>query len=200
MIEKTSFINIAIFASGAGSNAQNIINHFRNHPVIKIVLIVCNKPTAGVLLIAQKENIPSLLIEKESFFNGDGYAETLINKKINFIILAGFLWKIPPALIKKFSGKIINIHPSLLPAYGGKGMYGNHVHEAVIKAGEKESGITIHYVDELYDHGSIIFQEKCIVEKNDTAEMLAKKIHLLEHNHFPRVIEEVIELKNIVKK
>jgi len=200
MIEKTSFINIAIFASGAGSNAQNIINHFRNHPVIKIVLIVCNKPTAGVLLIAQKENIPSLLIEKENFFNGDGYAETLINKKINFIILAGFLWKIPPALIKKFSGKIINIHPSLLPAYGGKGMYGNYVHEAVIKAGEKESGITIHYVDELYDHGSIIFQEKCIVEKNDTAEMLAKKIHLLEHNHFPRVIEEVIELKNIVKK
>ena len=200
MTGNSSFINIAIFASGAGSNAQNIINHFKNHPFIKTVLIVCNKPNAGVLLIAEKEKIPFLLIEKEIFFKGDAYMGKLLEAKIDFIILAGFLWKIPSLLIKKFSGRIINIHPSLLPKYGGKGMYGNFVHEAVINAKEKESGITIHYVDELYDHGSIIFQEKCVIEKNDNAETLAKKIHLLEQKNFPRIIEKVIESKNIVKR
>jgi phosphoribosylglycinamide formyltransferase 1 len=200
MPENSFFINIAIFASGAGSNAQNIINHFRNHAVIKVVLIVCNKPNAGVLAIAEKENIPFLLIDKEKFFNGDGYTGELVKREIDFIVLAGFLWKVPLTLIRNFTGKIINIHPALLPEYGGKGMYGNHVHEAVIAAREKESGITIHYVDELYDHGSIIFQEKCIIEENDTAEILAKKIHLLEKNHFPAVIEKIIDSQNIVKR
>lgn len=200
MTGNSSTVNIAIFASCAGSNAQNIINHFKNHAFIKTVLIVCNKPNAGVLLIAEKENIPSLLIEKEKFFKGDAYTEELSAAKIDFLILAGFLWKVPSLLIKKFSGRIINIHPSLLPKYGGKGMYGHFVHEAVINAKEKESGITIHYVDELYDHGSIIFQEKCVINENDTAEDVAKKIHLLEQKNFPRIIEEVIDSQNIVKR
>lgn len=183
---------IAIFASGAGSNAQKIIGHFRNHTSIKIALIVCNKPGAGVLSIAEKENIPTLLIEKEKFFRGDSYVPELKERNIDFIVLAGFLWKIPSALTKAYAGKIVNIHPALLPKYGGKGMYGNFVHEAVIASGDKESGITIHYVDEIYDHGKIIFQDKCIVLPTDTAETLAQKIHELEHKNFPLVIEKLL--------
>jgi len=183
---------VAIFASGAGSNAARIIDRFRHHPSIKISLIVCNKPDAGVLGIAAKEHIPSLIIEKEQFFRGDAYVAELQREKISFIVLAGFLWKIPSTLIKAFSGRIINIHPALLPKYGGKGFYGRLVHEAVIAAKEKESGITIHYVDELYDHGQVIFQATCIVEPGDTPDTLAQKIHWLEHEHFPRVIEELL--------
>ncbi|MBS1608405.1 MAG: phosphoribosylglycinamide formyltransferase [Bacteroidetes bacterium] len=183
---------IAIFASGAGSNAQKIIDHFRNHSSIKVALIICNKPGAGVLSIAERENIPALLIEKEKFFRGDSYVPELKEKNIDFIVLAGFLWKIPPALIKAYTGKIINIHPALLPKYGGKGMYGHFVHEAVIASGDKESGITIHYVDEVYDHGKIIFQDKCAVLSTDTAESLAQKIHELEHKNFPVVIETLL--------
>ncbi|HET9057767.1 MAG TPA: formyltransferase family protein, partial [Chitinophagaceae bacterium] len=154
---KPQTTHIAIFASGAGSNAHAIINYFRNSSVVKVALIVSNKPEAGVLKIAEKENIPSLLIEKERFFRGDAYMNELKEKKIDFIVLAGFLWKVPSMLIKVYPHKIVNIHPALLPKYGGKGMYGSRVHEAVIANKEKESGITIHYVDELYDHGSIIF-------------------------------------------
>jgi len=183
---------IAIFASGAGSNAQKIIDHFRQSGHIQISLIVCNKPGAGVLSIASNENIPSILIDKEKFFRGNAYADELKANAIDFIILAGFLWKIPAALIKAYPGKIINIHPALLPKYGGKGMYGNHVHEAVINAKEKESGITIHYVDEHYDHGDAIFQTTCNVLENDTAESLAQRIHLLEHEHYPQVIERIL--------
>jgi formyltetrahydrofolate-dependent phosphoribosylglycinamide formyltransferase len=185
-------INIAIFASGAGSNAKKIIEHFRDHPSIKIALIVCNKPGAGVLSIAAENNIPVLLIEKERFFRGDAYVDELKKHKTTFIVLAGFLWKIPSALIRSFSGKIINIHPALLPSYGGKGMYGHFVHEAVINNKEKQSGISIHYVDELYDHGPIIFQATCPVMENDTTDDLAQRIHELEHQHYPRVIEEVV--------
>jgi formyltetrahydrofolate-dependent phosphoribosylglycinamide formyltransferase len=183
---------IAIFASGAGSNAQEIINHFRDHHSIKIAIIVCNNPEAGVLKIAAKENIPALIIEKERFFRGDAYIKELTEKNIDLIVLAGFLWKIPDSLLKAFPGKIINIHPALLPKYGGKGMYGQAVHEAVIAAKEKESGISIHYVDELYDHGKIIFQAKCPVLENDTAESLAQRIHALEHEHYARIIEEIL--------
>jgi formyltetrahydrofolate-dependent phosphoribosylglycinamide formyltransferase len=183
---------IAIFASGAGSNAQQIINHFRHHPFIRVALIVCNKPGAGVLNIAAKEQIPTLLIEKEKFFRGSGYADELKEKGIDVIILAGFLWKIPVTLLRAWPQRIINIHPALLPAYGGKGMYGMNVHTAVIAAKEKESGITIHYVDEIYDHGEVIFQAKCTVEAQDTPETLAQKIHLLEHLHYPKVIEKWI--------
>ena len=181
--------HLAIFASGAGSNAQKIIDHFRSSATIKVSLIVCNKPGAGVLNIATKENIPVLLIEKEKFFRGNAYTDELKQYEIDLIVLAGFLWKIPSALIKAFPGKIINIHPALLPKYGGKGMYGSHVHEAVISAKEKESGITIHYVDEHYDHGDTIFQAYCAVLENDTPGTLAQRIHALEHEHYPKVIE-----------
>lgn len=184
--------HIAIFASGAGSNAQKIIDHFRDHSSVKISLIVCNKPGAGVLQIAANENIPSIIIEKDQFFRGNAYIDELNSFHIDFIILAGFLWKIPSALIKAYPLKIVNIHPALLPAYGGKGMYGAKVHEAVVTAGEKESGITIHYVDEIYDHGKIIFQAKCDVAPTDTPDTLAQKIHSLEHQHFPIVIEQLL--------
>jgi formyltetrahydrofolate-dependent phosphoribosylglycinamide formyltransferase len=184
--------NIAIFASGAGSNAQKIIDHFRDSDHIKIALIVCNKPGAGVLSIAAKENIPALLIDREKFFRGNGYTDELKENTIGFIVLAGFLWKIPDSLIQAYPRKIINIHPALLPNYGGKGMYGNHVHDAVIAAGEKESGITIHYVDGHYDNGDIIFQARCPVLENDTAATLASRIHQLEHEHYPRVIEKIL--------
>jgi len=187
---------IAIFASGAGSNAARIIEHFRHHPSVKISLIVCNKPGAGVLDIAAKEQIPSLLIEKDRFFRGDAYVPELQERNISFLVLAGFLWKIPPALVQAYKGVIVNIHPALLPKYGGKGMYGQFVHEAVIAAKEKETGITIHYVDELYDHGQVIFQASFEVEATDTPESLARKVHKLEHEHFPGIIEEVVHLQN----
>jgi formyltetrahydrofolate-dependent phosphoribosylglycinamide formyltransferase len=190
--QKPETINIAVFASGAGSNARAIINHFKNSAAVKIALIVSNKPEAGVLKIAEKENIPSLIIEKEKFFRGNAYVDELKEKGIDFIILAGFLWKVPSALIKAYPNKIVNIHPALLPKYGGKGMYGAHVHEAVIANKEPESGITIHYVDELYDHGSIILQAKCDVAENDTPESLAGKIHVLEHKHYPTAIETLL--------
>jgi phosphoribosylglycinamide formyltransferase-1 len=188
----THTINIAVFASGAGSNAQKIIEHFKQSSTIKISLIVCNKPNAGVLSIASTHHIPSLLIEKEKFFNDDIYIKELQKHKINFIVLAGFLWKVPSSLINAYAGKIINIHPALLPKYGGKGMYGIKVHEAVIENKEKESGITIHFVDEQYDHGKTIFQTTCAITENDTPEMLAAKVHALEHEFFAKVIEEVV--------
>jgi formyltetrahydrofolate-dependent phosphoribosylglycinamide formyltransferase len=210
-------INIAIFASGAGSNAQQIINSskpplkLRSFPYqgtpkgeemedIKVVespfqvaLIVCNKPGAGVFQIAQNAGIPTLLIEKERFFNGDNYLPELKKHRIEFIVLAGFLWKMPAPIINAYPKKILNVHPALLPKYGGKGMYGSKVHEAVIAAGENESGITIHYVDELYDHGEIIFQAKCEVSLHDTAETLAQKIHHLEHANYPKVIGDILQ-------
>lgn len=183
---------IAIFASGAGSNAGKIIDYFRSHTNIKVGLIVCNKPGAGVLDIAQKESIPTLLIEKETFFRGSAYIPDLNEKGIDFIVLAGFLWKIPSALVKAYPGKIINIHPALLPKYGGKGMYGHFVHEAVVTAKETETGITIHYVDELYDHGQVIFQERVALTPDDTPATVAAKVHRLEHEHFPKIIEAVV--------
>jgi phosphoribosylglycinamide formyltransferase-1 len=184
-------INIAIFASGAGSNAQKIIDGFRDSSSIKVQLIVCNKEGAGVLSIAKKEGIAVLLLDKERFFKGDAYVPELKDHSIGLIVLAGFLWKVPNALINAYPNKIINIHPALLPHYGGKGMYGQYVHEAVIAAKEKESGITIHYVDEHYDHGNIIYQATCSIEETDTPDTLAQKIHALEHLHYPRVVEEV---------
>ena len=193
-------IKVAIFASGAGSNAQKLIDYFRKHSQIKIALIVCNKPGAGVLTIAQKENIPSLLIEKEQFFRGNAYVDELKQHNVDFIVLAGFLWKVPVQLVKAFPQRIINIHPALLPNYGGKGMYGRFVHEAVIAAKETESGISIHYVDELYDHGQLIFQARCTIDANDTPDTLAQKIHALEHEHYPLIVEKVIiDLQNPVK-
>lgn len=190
--------HLAIFASGTGSNTQKIINYY-NPPQpslqierrIQVALIVCNNPAAGVLQIAANEKIPVLLIEKNRFYK-DGYLAELKKYNIDFIVLSGFLWKIPAKIITTYAGKIVNIHPALLPEFGGKGMYGLKVHEAVINAGKKESGITIHYVDELYDHGEIIFQARCTIDKNDNAESLAKKVHALEYDNYAKVIEEMI--------
>jgi folate-dependent phosphoribosylglycinamide formyltransferase PurN len=211
-------IHVAIFASGAGSNAKKIIEYFEVGSMlsdanqstnirqrIKISLIVCNVPTAGVLNIAKEKGIPTLLINKTEFTN-TGYVESLRNADIHFIVLAGFLWKVPAVLVRAFepvpnnlktntnnTKGIINIHPALLPKYGGKGMYGSHVHDAVIAAGEKESGITIHWVNENYDEGDIIFQAKCSIDTNDTPETLANKIHALEHAHFAPTIEGLLK-------
>ncbi|MEO6357953.1 MAG: phosphoribosylglycinamide formyltransferase [Ferruginibacter sp.] len=188
---------IAIFASGAGSNALKIINYFNAHPTTgTITVIVCNKPGAGVLDIAKQYHINTMLLDKEQFFHSNYHIDELKKLGVQFIVLAGFLWKVPSPLIKAYPNKIINIHPALLPKYGGKGMYGTKVHEAVIAAGESESGITIHYVDELYDHGNIIFQATCKIEVGDDANALAQKIHLLEHQHYPAVIEQVLKLQN----
>lgn len=188
-------VQLAIFASGAGSNAARIIEHFRGSAHIRVALVVCNKPGAGVIGIAEKEGIPVLLIEKEPFFRGDAYLPQLQEAGISFIVLAGFLWKIPQALTEAYPRAIVNIHPALLPKYGGKGMYGGYVHSAVIGAGEVESGITIHYVDEHYDHGDVIFQTGCPVLPGDTPETLAHRIHLLEHAHYARVVEEILKTK-----
>lgn len=186
-------VRLAIFASGAGSNAQKIIDHFRYSKKIKVVLILCNKPGAGVLNIAEREHIPALLIEKENFFRGDAYIPRLKEESVDLVILAGFLWKVPDQLIQAFPNRIINIHPALLPKYGGKGMYGEHVHRAVLDNHDKESGISIHYVDGHYDHGDLIFQAKCPVLESDTPQSLAMRIHKLEHEHFPKVIENVVK-------
>ena len=197
-------IHIAIFASGAGTNARKIIEYFENRTAgssvngtgtkpatIKVSLIVCNVPGAGVLEIAKEKGIPSLIINKTDF-SATGYLESLQNADINFIVLAGFLWKVPEVLVRAYPKAIINIHPALLPNYGGKGMYGARVHEAVIAAKEKESGITIHWVNEHYDEGAIIFQAKCSIDANDTADSLANKIHALEHAHFAPTIEKLL--------
>ncbi len=183
---------IAVFASGTGTNTEKIIQHFKNNHSIQVDLIVTNKKDAGVINIARQNNIPFIIIDKEKFFREDAYVNEFKKAEINFIVLAGFLWKIPTALINAYQNKIINIHPALLPNYGGKGMYGHFVHEAVINNHEKESGITIHYVDEKYDHGNIIFQSKCKITNDDTPETLAKKIHQLEHQYYTVIIEEVL--------
>jgi phosphoribosylglycinamide formyltransferase 1 len=185
-------LNIAIYASGGGTNAKKIIEYFKTSLNTKIALVVCNKPTAGVLQIAKLNAIPSLLIEKGQFFNGDGYLPQLQQHKIDFIVLAGFLWKIPPEVIKAYPKKIINIHPALLPNYGGKGMYGQNVHEAVIAAKETKSGITIHFVDEVYDDGEIVFQATCPITLTDTAQTLAIKIQALEHTHYAATVASVL--------
>jgi len=207
-------VHIAIFASGAGSNARKIIEYFEGagskstSSQVKVSLIVCNVPDAGVLAIAKEKGIPTLLINKNEFA-ATGYVESLHNADIQFIVLAGFLWKVPEVLVRAYqpgmkidgalvNGKenvskgIINIHPALLPKYGGKGMYGSRVHEAVIAAGEKESGITIHWVNEHYDEGGIIFQATCEVVSGDTPETLADKIHVLEHAHFAPTIAKML--------
>lgn len=183
---------IAIFASGSGTNAQKIIEHFKENKEIDVALVASNKPDAFVLERAKKAAIPILVFTKEDFFETDKVLKYLLQEQIDLIVLAGFLWKIPESLLKAFPGRIINIHPALLPKYGGKGMYGMKVHETVIKNGEKESGITIHYVNEHYDEGEIIFSAKCTVDASDTPETLANKIHALEHEFYPKVIEQVL--------
>lgn len=185
-------LKLAVFASGTGSNAEKLIQHFKGSELGQVSFVVCNKPGAGVLSIAKREGVATLLIEREQFVRGDGYVPRLRDQGIDFIVLAGFLWKIPQALIDAYPRKIVNIHPALLPKYGGNGMYGQYVHEAVLNAGEVESGITIHYVDEHYDSGDIIFQTACPILPGDKPGDIAQRIHLLEHAHYPRVVEEIL--------
>ena len=183
---------IAIFASGNGSNAQRIIEYFRGHPSITINLVLSNKPDARVLIRAEKLGVPVMVFNRATFYETNRILEFLRANNIEFLILAGFLWLVPRNILSVFAGRIINIHPALLPKYGGKGMYGMKVHEAVIAAGDAESGITIHWVDENYDEGKIIFQARCVVSKQDTSESLAEKVHQLEYQYFPEVIEKTL--------
>ncbi len=182
---------IAIFCSGSGSNAQKIIEHFSGHKAIEISVLMANKPEAYALERAKNLNIPTWTFNREDYQSGK-VLEELRKREIDWIILAGFLWLIPEDLVKNYPDKIINIHPALLPKFGGKGMYGMNVHSAVVANKEKESGITIHYVNKHYDEGNIIFQASCSVAPSDTPEEVAKKVQALEHEHFPRVIEELI--------
>ena len=183
---------IAIFASGTGSNAANIIQYFEKSSVAEIVLVISNKADALAVRKAQNKDVKAVVFNNESFKKNGVVLNYLKSVAIDFIILAGFLMKVPSDIIHAYPNKIVNLHPSLLPKYGGKGMYGKHVHSAVIEAQESESGISIHFVNEEYDEGAIIFQAKVNVEKGDSVEMLAQKIQQLEHRFFPKVIEQVI--------
>ncbi len=185
-------VSIAIFASGAGSNAVNLINHFANHPKIEVRTVFCNKADALVIKKAQDLGVEACCFSNQHFENAAFLTEELTKRNVIWIILAGFLRKIPEQLVASFPNRIINIHPSLLPKYGGKGMYGMHVHKAVIAANEQKSGITIHLIDEEFDKGRIIEQFETTIEPTDTAEDLAKKIHILEQEYFPVVVENTI--------
>ena len=201
--KKTERINLVIFASGTGTNAEKIISELPNllagKKEIHVAVIITDNPDAGVLKIAAANGIPSELISlknKTAAETDEAYISLLKKYSIDFIVLAGYLKKIPPSLIALYPNKIINIHPALLPAYGGKGMYGMRVHDAVIAAGEKQSGISIHFVDDIYDHGKIIFQSACEIDKDESAASLAKKIHALEHQYYPSKIAEVLVSQN----
>ena len=184
-------LKLALFASGSGSNTENIIQYFSHSSTFIFSVIISNKKDAFVHERAKKFNIPSATFSREDFVAGEPVLNFLKEHEIDAVVLAGFLLKVPEILIHAFPDKIINIHPALLPKYGGKGMYGHHVHEAVAASGDTESGITIHYVNEHYDEGNIIFQATCPVLSTDTPELIAEKVHALEYEHFPRVIGEI---------
>lgn len=184
--------NIAIFASGSGTNAENIIKYFSNRKSAKVTLVLSNKSEALVLKRAAALNVETIFFDRKDFYSSSRVIDSLLSGNIDFIVLAGFLWLVPPDILEQYHNRIVNIHPALLPSYGGKGMYGDIVHRSVISNREKESGITIHYVNEKYDDGDIIFQARCTVEKNDTPESLAAKVHSLEYKYFPGVIEDLV--------
>jgi len=183
-------VRIAVFASGSGTNAENIINYFEDHLYIKVVCLYTNNKNAGVIERADRLKVPYRVFSKKELFSSDFV--NFLKQEADYLILAGFLLKIPSKLIDIFPKRIINIHPALLPKYGGKGMYGSYVHEAVIANKEKESGITIHYVNENYDEGAIVFQESVPLTDHDTPDDVAAKIHILEQKNFPKVIEDII--------
>lgn len=187
--------NLAIFASGNGTNAENIIRYFKDDPAAEVKLVLSNKADAGVLERARRLGVDTKVFSRQDFYQSEVVLKTLQEFNIDWVILAGFLWLVPIPLIRAFPHRIINIHPALLPKFGGKGMYGDAVHRAVLDAGEKCSGITIHYVDENYDEGKVIFQAQCNIEQGDTPEALATRVHGLEYAHFPQVIKNEI-LKN----
>jgi len=184
--------NIAIFASGSGTNAENIIKYFSNKKGAKVALVLSNKREAMVLKRAEENMVSSIFFERDDFYSNGRVLNDLALYKIDFIVLAGFLWLVPEEIVQKYSGRMINIHPALLPRYGGKGMYGDKVHSAVIANGDPESGITIHYVNRVYDDGDIIFQARCKVDMADTPASLASKVHALEYLHFPEVIDKLV--------
>lgn len=189
--------NVAIFASGSGTNAQAIIEYLHQRKVARVSCILSNNRDAYVLKRAKDNQIPSYTFNRDEFYHSDKIVTILRKNSVDFIVLAGFLWLIPEYLINLFPDRIINIHPALLPKYGGKGMYGMKVHQAVIANNESKSGISIHYVNEKYDEGNIIFQATCEVDPNDTPEDLAARIHQLEYAHFPRIVEKLVsELNN----
>ena len=182
---------IVIFASGSGTNAENIIKFFNHTKTAKVTTVLCNNEHAKVFDRCKKLDIKCLHFKKEAFFTSDEILN-LLKEQADYIVLAGFLWKIPTKIIDAFPNKIINIHPALLPKYGGKGMYGMNVHKAVKENKELETGITIHYVNANYDEGAIIYQAKTALNEEDSPEKIAEKIHILEQRYFPRVIEDVI--------
>lgn len=185
--------NLAIFVSGSGSNAENIFRFFENYSDINVSVFVSSNPSAYALQRAKKLGVNSIVLSKDRFKNSQDILKMLRSLDVDYIVLAGFLWLIPDYLIEAFPRRIINIHPSLLPKYGGKGMYGAHVHRAVCSNNEKETGITIHIVDEHYDTGEVLFQATCPVLNSDTAETVAEKVHELEYTHFPKVILNLIQ-------
>lgn len=189
--------NIAIFASGSGTNAENIMNHFSESSDATVRLVLTNKQDAGVIKRAEKYNVKTVVFNREQFSGSNYVANLLRDEEIDYVVLAGFLWLVPESIINGWAGRIVNIHPALLPNYGGRGMYGMNVHNAVIEAGESKSGITIHHVNSVYDSGDTILQATVDIEPGDTPEMLAAKIHELEYEYFPKVIEQ--EIKNIIK-
>lgn len=182
-------VNLVIFASGSGTNAENIIQYFKKHPTIRVKGVFTNNPDAGVIERCKKLKVPVTVFTKKEL-ESPGFLSNL--KDVDFIILAGFLLKIPEYLVQHFHCRILNIHPALLPKFGGKGMYGRHVHNAVIEKKETHSGITIHLVNEEYDQGDILFQKSIQLDKNETVESLENKIHQLEYKYYPRIIEEFI--------
>jgi phosphoribosylglycinamide formyltransferase-1 len=184
--------NIAIFASGSGTNAENIIKYFSNKKSAKVRLVLSNRREAFVLKRAAAHNVKTVFFERAEFYHSDKILDYLISENIDFVVLAGFLWLVPDNILRRYEGRIINIHPALLPAHGGKGMYGEKVHRSVIESGEPESGITIHFVNQKYDEGDIIFQARCKVDTSDTVDSLAIKVHALEYEYFPKVIEDLI--------
>ncbi len=187
---------IAIFASGSGSNAENIANYFKESKEVEIALIVANNPEAYVIERARKLNIPCEIVTKTDFMAADGIVDMMHRYGIDFIVLAGFLLLVPKKLIDAYPSRIVNIHPALLPKHGGKGMYGDRVHKAVVECGDTESGITIHLIDAEYDKGTTFFQAKCAVLPTDTPDDVAAKVHALEYEHFPHVIEEILQQLN----
>lgn len=184
---------LAVFASGSGTNAENLIRYFRTSPYGRVRLVLSNRPDAYVLKRAQAYDIETIVFHREQLYETGEVLAALEKGNIDFIVLAGFLWLIPSSLLDTYEGRIVNIHPALLPRYGGKGMYGRRVHEAVIASGDEESGISIHYVNPRYDEGDIIFQARCPVTPEDTPESLAEKIHALEYAHYPRVVEDLLK-------
>ncbi|WP_428655455.1 phosphoribosylglycinamide formyltransferase [Runella sp.] len=187
---------LAIFASGSGSNAEKIAEYFTDHADIEVTLILSNNPQAGVIARARRLHIPVVLFDRKTFYETNKIIDILQNEHIDLVVLAGFMMLIPEAMVHAFPNRIINIHPALLPKYGGKGMYGHFVHEAVVEARELESGISIHYVNEHYDEGDIIFQATCPVTPEDTPEEVARKVQVLEHQHYPEVVEKLLSALN----